>query len=111
MVVDDAKFLQITTENKTAPVKPPLNPTLDSKDTQFVIKQMRYAHGRLQEEFQVDQQVSSAIKQIIAENIDEMFLTNINVEEKSVLEVIEYLKKRYYKITTAEILHNDRLLR
>ena len=40
LVVDDAKFHAITGDNKTTPVQPPLNPTLDSKDTQFVIQEM-----------------------------------------------------------------------
>ena len=40
-----------------------------------------------------------------------MFLTDICVEERSVLEVITYLRNRYYKITATEILHNDQTLR
>ena len=107
LLVDDAKFLAITSKTKTVPVKSPLNPILNLKDTQFVIQELRSAHNRLEEEFQIDQSVQRALKQIIAETIDEMFLTDINIKEKSVLQVIEYLRARYYRITTAEILHND----
>ena len=42
-------------------------------------------------------------------NISKLYLANIEVEEKSTLEVITYLKTRCYKISTAEIKHINRM--
>ena len=111
LVVDDTEFTTITTDTKTTPVAPPLNASVNSGDTQFVIQQMRIAHSRLQEEYQIHQTVSMALKQLIAENVDEMFLADIEITTSTVLEVINYLRTRYFRITTSEILQNDKIMR
>lgn len=55
--------------------------------------------------------VSEALKKLITDNIDKIYLANIDLRVATVLEIISHLKERYYKISTAEIGRNDKEFR
>ena len=111
LVVTAAEFTAITTETAVIPTAPSLNPPVLSTDTQFVLQEKRAIHARLVEAYQLHITVSDALKREITENVDKMYLADIEIASSTVLEIITYLKARYYKISTAEIQHNDRMLR
>ena len=111
LVVDAAEFTTITTKTAKIPTAPRLNPDVDAKDTQFQCQEKRYMHAREVEAYQLHNTVSDALKKVITENIDKVYLADIEVAERTVLEVITYLKTRYYRITTKEIRYNDKEMR
>ena len=111
LVVSAAEFNTITTETATIPSAPPLNPALTSTNTQFVLQEKRANHSREVEVYHLHVTVSDALKRVITKNVDKMYLADIEVTTSTVLEIITYLKTRYYKISTAEILHIDKMLR
>ena len=111
LVLDDADFFALKKEAKRTPKQPKLNPDIDAKATQFVIAEKNRQHDRDEEEWHMHLTVSEALKRMVTENIDKMYLVDIEVEDKSVLELIDYLKRRYFKITTMEITQNDKKYR
>ena len=55
--------------------------------------------------------VLEALKKLNADNINKIYLANIDLRVATVLEIILHLKERYYKISTAEIGRIERKFR
>ena len=52
-----------------------------------------------------------ALKKLITDNVDKMFLADIDIPAATVLQVVDYMKTRYYKISTTEVTNNDKKFR
>lgn len=76
-----------------------------------MIAEKNRAHNLEEEAWHMYLVVLEAMKRIVTKNINKMHLADIEVEEKSMLELMEYLKKKYFKITTVDITKNYKRFR
>ena len=110
LLEDDDEFLQTTKMVRTIPPKPPKDPVVDTSATQYQIAQANKNHARAEKAYKTYLLVKDALKKLITENIEEFYLSDVD-EAATVLEIIKFLKLRYYKITPIQIANNNRKLR
>ena len=101
--MSDADFLAETTVARQVPVQPPLNPVIPAGATQYQIQQLHRDNERLSEAYIRYITTSDALIKMITTNIDKSFLTGIEIDEVTVLEAIDHLKQKYYKISNKQI--------
>ena len=68
------------------------------KPTQYQIAQENCDHDTLIQVYHLHQIVSAALKKVLMENIDNIFLGSINSNASTILKLMEHLKDNYYKI-------------
>lgn len=108
---NNADFLQITGKVKVIPTKPPKDPVVKSSATQYQISQANWNHMGAERAYKTHLLVEDTLKKLITKNIDEIYLSNIEVQASTVLQIIDFLKKQYYKITPGQIASNNKRLR
>ena len=111
VTLSDAEFQTETGEARLVPVQPPLNPVIPLAATQFQILQANRDHDQSCEDYNRYLITSEALIKMITTNVDKSFLTGIQIDEVTVLEAIEYLKQKYYKISNKQIEKNDAEMR
>ena len=88
----DAEFLALTGAAKIVQTQPPINPVIPPGATQFVIQQANRDNDRLTKTWHAHLIVSEALKKMITDNADRIFLANIDLQTATVLKIITNLK-------------------
>ena len=110
-VVTEEKYKEIVKKKPLIPTRPPINPKTPLKATTNEINTAVREHARDVKIYHSHQIMTEALKKIITENINKVHLADIDIRASTVLEILDYLKTRYYKISIQEITQNERILR
>ena len=78
-------FLRVMTTNEVIQVKPPTNPMIAPGATQFQIAQANNDHNRNVKTFHSHLIMVEALQKLITDNIDKMFLMDIDIPASTVL--------------------------
>ena len=111
LTTTDAEFLAKTGDVRVTPTRPALTPTIARGATDAQIAQANKDHEKEIQQYHSHQIVTEALKKLVTENVQEMYLGEVDMSVATILEVTTHLKTRYYRISSAELNHNDQELR
>ena len=111
LMVTEAKYKEIVLRKPLTPSRPPMNPHIPLKATTNDTNTAVREHARDVKIYHSHQIMTEALKKIITENINKVYLADIDIRASTVLEILDYLKTRYYKISMQEVTQNERILR
>ena len=111
LTTTNTEFHRVTGDWKVIPTKPTPTPTVPPAATKFVIAQANCDHNTTLKVYHAHQIASEALKKLITDNIQEIYLDGIDAGSSSPIELIQYLKDHYYKISSLELAKNDKALR
>ena len=82
-------------------------PIIPDQAAHFQISQANSKHHRHLKVYHLYQMCNEALKKTVTSNMHEMNLATINVDASRILDLITYLKNRYYKITSVALMQNN----
>ena len=111
LTTTDAQYLAITGKNKDIPTAPTALAPITSTMTQFQLHTCQVNHREAVRQHHLHQTVDSALKKLLTKAIDDMYFSGIKISKSTTLDLIQYLKSRYYKISENDLKNNDLKLR
>lgn len=109
-MTSDAEFLAKIRDTRAVPVRPALTPTIAKRATAAEIDQANRTHKIKIQQYHLHQIVTQALKKLVTKNIEEIYHGELDLSMVTILDLITYLKTRYYCISSAELNQNDQEL-
>ena len=107
LTTTNSEFHKSTGGWKLIPTNPPTTPLLPAGATQYQIAQANRDHDKLTRVYHLHQVTSEALKKVVTENIDSIYLGGNDNSSATILDIITHLKDKYYKISNLEVMKND----